>query len=82
MKFPKAYQEIEMKKINTTKMARVEIPAEYRENDGVVAFQMVRFEINFFGNIQVTEHDTKIFEDGRQVVIGGDGFIPEGYEVN
>ena len=68
-----------MKKITTNKMHRVAAPAN---NDGVLAFQVVEFTITFFGNDVITcEHDTRIMQDGRQFVIGGDGFIPDGYEV-
>ena len=67
-----------MKKITENKMARVAAPAN---NDGVAAFQVVEFIISFFGNDVTCEHDTRIMQDGRQFVIGGDGFIPEGYEV-
>ena len=67
-----------MKKITTNKMARVAAPAN---NDGIAAFQVVEFIISFFGNDVICEHDTRIMQDGRQFVIGGDGFIPNGYEV-
>lgn len=68
-----------MKTITTTKINRVEdLPAEFTA-EGIVAFEMVKFEINYFGNVIETTHDTKVMKDGRQIVIGGCGFIPEGY---
>ncbi len=67
-----------MKKITVNKMSRVEAPAD---GSGIVAFQMVEFVINFFGNEIISVLDTKIMEDGRQLVIDGDGYIPQGYEV-
>ena len=49
--------------------------------EGIVAFEQITFKINFYGTVVETTHDTKIMEDGRQFVIGGCGFIPEGFEV-
>jgi len=70
-----------MKTITANKMSRVENTDDELLAQGVVAFQMVEFVINFFGNEITTHHDTKIMQDGSQFVIGGCGFIPEGYEV-
>ncbi|QPB11390.1 hypothetical protein [Providencia phage Kokobel2] len=50
-------------------------------DDGIVAFQMVEYVIDFFGNEISNTLDTKIMEDGRQIVIDGDGFIPAGTEI-
>ncbi len=61
-------------------MAKVTAPAEFIAK-GVVAFQVVEFEIKHFGSVIHCTHDTKILNDGRQLVIGGDGFIPHGFEV-
>lgn len=70
-----------MKTITTNKMKKVEATDQEMINAGVVAFQLVEFIIDFFGNEIRTTHDTKIMRDGRQVVIGGCGYIPDGYEV-
>ena len=70
-----------MKTVTANKMARVENTDAELRAEGIVAFQLVNFEINYFGSIVETAHDTKIMEDGRQFVIGGCGFIAEGYEV-
>jgi hypothetical protein len=69
-----------MKNITLTKRAKVEAPKELKDA-GVVAFQVVDFVVDYFGNKIESSHDTKILEDGRQLVIGGDGFIREGFEV-
>lgn len=65
--------------ITVNKLNRVEAP---EAGDGIVAFQMVEFVINFFGNQVVSVLDTKIMQDGRQFVIDGDGFIKSGYELS
>ena len=70
-----------MKTIITNKMTRVTNTDAGMAAQGVVAFQLVEFVINFFGNEITTTHDTKIMQDGKQFVIGGCGYIPDGYEV-
>lgn len=70
-----------MKSITTNKMTRAENTDPDMIAKGIVAFQMVEFVINFFGNEIITVHDTKIMQDGKQIVIGGCGYIPHGYEV-
>lgn len=70
-----------MKTINTTKYNRVENTDKELLNAGIVAFQLVKFIINFFGSEIETTHDTKIMKDGRQIVIGGCGYIKDGYEL-
>ena len=70
-----------MKKITVNKKVKVEAPEDFKRV-GIVAFQVVEFVINYFGSEIVTEHDTKIKEDGRQFVIGGCGFIKDGFEVS
>lgn len=70
-----------MKTIVANKLARVENKDDEMLSQGIVAFQMVEFVISFFGSEIISNLDTKIMEDGRQIVIGGDGYIPDGYEV-
>lgn len=70
-----------MKSITTTKYNMVENEDKETLDKGIVAFQLVKFVINFYGNNIETIHDTKIMKDGRQIVIGGCGFIKEGYEL-
>ena len=69
-----------MKTITANKKAKVEAPEEFKAK-GIIAFQVVEFVINYFGTEIITSHDTKILENGRQLVIGGCGFIQEGFEV-
>lgn len=70
-----------MKAIEITKFEKVETTDPRDLAEGVVAFQLVKFEINYFGSTVETTHDTKIMADGRQIVIGGCGFIEAGYEL-
>ena len=70
-----------MKKVIITKLERVEnTDAEFLAM-GIVAFQLVKFTYNFYGSETVSILDTKIMKDGRQIVIGGDGFTPDGTEI-
>jgi len=69
------------KEVKITKGQRVENPDAELQGQGIVAFQMVNFTILFYGTEIETSHDTKIMEDGSQIVIGGCGFIPDGYKL-
>ncbi len=70
-----------MKALEITKLERVENTDKEMLNQGIVAFQLVKFVVNFFGSKIESILDTKIMSDGRQFVIDGDGFIKQGYEV-
>lgn len=70
-----------MKTIIANKMGRVANTDAEMAAQGIVAFQMVEFVINFFGNEITAAHDTRIMQDGKQFVIGGCGYVPDGYEV-
>lgn len=70
-----------MNAIQITKGQKVETTDKRDLQNGVVAFQLVKFIINYFGTEIETIHDTKIMKDGRQFVLGGCGFIESGYEV-
>lgn len=70
-----------MKKITIVKGHKVNTTDVEDLSNSIVAFQMVKFVINYFGSCMEIEHDTKIMKDGRQFVIGGCGFIPDGYEL-
>tara|TARA_R110000751_G_scaffold285031_1_gene389260 strand:- start:336 stop:551 length:216 start_codon:yes stop_codon:yes gene_type:complete len=70
-----------MKTITTKKFNKVENKDKEMLQNGIVAFQTVEFTIDFYGNEIETTHDTRIMKDGRQFVIGGCGYISEGYEV-
>lgn len=70
------------KKITITKGPRVETPDANDKAQGIVAFQVVNFEIDFYGSKCITTHDTKIMADGRQLVIDGCGYIQNGFDVS
>lgn len=70
-----------MKNIEITKMQRVDVPAEYQKEEGCVAFQTIKVIINFYGKLIEDILDTKILEDGRQIVTNGNGYIKAGYEI-
>src|SRR5690625_3502468 len=61
----KLIERANMKNIEITKLARVEAPAGEYEN--IVAFQMIEYVIDFFGNTINGRLDTKIMTDGRQL---------------
>ena len=67
-----------MRAITFNKKTLVKPP---KVEDGIVAFQMVEYVIDFFGNEISNTLDTKIMEDGRQIVIDGDGFVKAGTEI-
>lgn len=60
----------------------VNVPAEEGDGAGAIAFQLVRYTIDFFGAEVEGTIDTKILADGTQVVHGGDGFFPHGQILN
>jgi hypothetical protein len=68
-------------KLEITKMQRVEVPTEYQIEEGCVAFQLVKVVINFYGKLIEDVLDTKILQDGRQIVTNGNGYIKAGYEI-
>ena len=70
-----------MKNIEITKMQRVDVPTEYQKEEGCVAFQTIKAIINFYGKLIEDVLDTKILEDGRQIVTNGNGYIKAGYEI-
>lgn len=59
----------------------VEVPVEYQEEEGCVAFQLVELSYSFYGNIMTSTHDTKILKNGKQIIHGGNGFIQNGIEI-
>lgn len=65
-------------KVEIKKLGKVQAP---KGDFPIVAFETVEFKINFYGKEIVSRLDTKIMQDGSQVVIDGDGFIPHGYQV-
>lgn len=71
-----------METLRITKLQKVEIPVQDLSNDGIVAFQLVKFEYSFYGKLQSDIIDTKIMMDGSQIVIDGNGFIKSGHQIN
>ena len=69
-----------MKEIKIEKQNLVKLSKEEQYN-GIVAFQFVKITYSFYGRIMEEMHDTKIMEDGKQLVINGNGFIPAGFEI-
>jgi hypothetical protein len=67
-----------MKKIIINKKELVKLP---KPDNGIVAFQLIEFVVNFYGKVMIMTHDTKIMENGKQFVIDGCGFIPQGFEI-
>lgn len=68
-----------MKKVDIEKLTRVEAPeGEYKD---IVAFQMVKFTIDFWGNKETFVLDTKILKNGEQRVISGNGWIEDNYKI-
>lgn len=70
-----------MANIEITKMRRTEVPAEYQNEEGCIAFQLIKVVINYYGNLIEDILDTKIMADGKQIVTNGNGFIKAGYEI-
>ena len=70
-----------MKAITITRLQKVETTDKRDLRVGIVAFQLVNVEINFYGKIITDTLDTKIMKDGRQIVIDGNGYINAGTEI-
>ena len=70
-----------MKAITITRLQKVETADKRDLKIGIVAFQLVNVEINFYGKIITDTLDTKIMKDGRQIVIDGNGYISAGTEI-
>ena len=68
-------------KIQITKLQKVEVPTEYQKEEGCIAFQLVKVVIDFYGKLIEDVLDTKILEDGRQIIKDGNGYIKAGHEI-
>ena len=64
--------------ISIQKQTRVNVPAEYQKEEGCVAFQKVCVTYCFYGKHMEDVFDTKILENGDQIVIDGNGFFKAG----
>jgi hypothetical protein len=71
-----------MKTIEIKKMSLVEVPDEYQKEEGCTAFQMVQLTYSFYGKVMTENFDTKILHNGKQIVINGNGFIKNNFEIN
>lgn len=69
--------QIKIKKLNL-----VQVPTEFQEEEGCVAFQMVELSYSFYGSLMTERFDTKILPNGKQLVINGNGFIKDNFEIN
>jgi hypothetical protein len=67
--------------IQIQKLALVEVPAEFQNEVGAVALQMVKVTYFFYGKEITDTLDTKILANGKQIVIDGNGFIKAGTEI-
>ena len=70
-----------MKTLEITKYQKVETTDKRDLAIGIIAFQLVKFDVYFYGQLISDVLDTKIMRDGRQFVIDGNGFIPAGSEL-
>lgn len=69
------------KKMKMKKLQLVKNP-EITNQDSPIAFQLVEFTIDFYGNKQVDTLDTRIMPNGEQFVIDGNGWIKSGTNLN
>lgn len=67
--------------IQLTKLQTVENTDAEFLSQGVLAFQLVKVVINFYGKIIEDVLDTKIMNDGSQIVIDGNGYIKAGTNI-
>ena len=66
-----------------TKIERLKFePIKNNEDQPTLkGFQMVKFEVDFYGNIQKFSLDTKITNEEKQLVVDGNGFIKAGTDI-
>lgn len=67
-----------MKKYNIQKHDLVQITDKELLEQGIVAVQLVTFYIKFFGVEDTFTLDTRIYQDGKQEVIDGNGWVKHG----
>ena len=70
-----------MKAITITRLQKVETTDKRDLRVGIIGFQLVNVEINFYGKIITDTLDTKIMKDGRQIIIDGNGYISAGTDI-
>lgn len=64
------------------KLNLISVPVEYQQEEGCVAFQMVKITYSFYGKEMTEMFDTKILATGEQLIISGNGFINDGTKIN
>ena len=45
------------------------------------SFQLVEITIDYFGVKSTNTYDTRFTKCGKQLIIDGDGFIPDNYDI-
>lgn len=68
-----------MKNLKIKKLQRVENTDKEMLEKGIVAFQLVEIGYSFYGQSMTDVLDTKIMDNGDQIIIDGNGFIPAGF---
>jgi len=71
-----------MSAIQINKLGITPVPVEFQKEEGCIAFEKVEFSYFFYGSQQKDVLDTKILPDGSQIVISGNGFIKDGFQIN
>jgi len=64
------------------KLTKTNVPVEFQNEEGCVAFQIVKITYSFYGSEMSELFDTKILENGKQFIINGNGFIKDGFQIN
>ena len=64
------------------KLTKVNVPVEFQKEENCVAFQMVKITYSFYGSEMSEMFDTKILTNGTQIIVNGNGFIKDGFQIN
>ena len=67
--------------IQVKKLQKVEVPEKHQKEEGCVAFQKVQITYCFYGKQMTELFDTKMLANGKQMVISGNGFIKDNFEI-
>lgn len=73
---------MEMPKVLVEKLEIVETNHPDDVISDIVAFQMVKITSNHSWFNYSEYHDTRIYKDGRQTIIDGDGWFPAGTDIS
>jgi hypothetical protein len=66
---------------NNKNAKRLKFQKNIKKKRDVWHFQLVKVVIDFYGKLIEDVLDTKILQDGRQIVTNGNGYIKAGYEI-